>query len=179
MRDFGELDCPDCAELRRVLEERTDGRLPAEGCHEVDAHLSCCSDCREYRDELLLIREELRRLPLIPLPDDVVIDVLGQTVDREPVVVRRVGSLSKAAALVLAVTIPWLAWQRSEVTAEAELTRAVSQTCYVLGTTARALRRVEHAAVEDVFQKHFGAPLNRLSSEWLERVPQTLRRPGT
>lgn len=187
MSGFSYIPNVACDEIRRIIEERLDGfRVAVPHDRAVEEHLVECGGCRDYLDDMLLLRDELRALPLIPLPDDAFDAVLTQTVGGDPAgqsMSRRHVGLTRfatAAAVALGVVLPWfLLNQPNAAVRESEVNRAVVEAHYVLDVVASALRRAERAAVGDVLGGRLAPVMHRVSFDWSNFPLPIVRRSGT
>lgn len=185
MNDPSPFDQAVCDDLCRAIEERMDGEPASHTDEAIASHLSRCADCREFQADLLGLRDGLRTLPLIPLPDEATADVLARTVGvrpRDPIsswVRRGYGSMAAAAAVALAIGLSGLLVGRSDVASPAQLKRATAQTYYVLKLTSGVLRQVKHVTVHEVLEGHMTTAFKRFTTEWSSLYPTTIRRSGT
>lgn len=176
-----------CDEVRRIIEERLDGvRFADSDGRAVEEHLAECGRCRDHRDDMLAVREGLRALPLIPLPDDALDAVLSRTVGGDPagqtVPLRRVGltRFATAAALAMGVLLPWFILNPPNAAVrESEVNRAVVEAHYVLDVVAGALHRAERAAVSDVLGGRIAPAMHSVSFDWSNFPLPIVRRTGT
>ena len=147
MNDPSPCDQAGCGAICRAIEERMDGEPASHTDATIEAHLSGCADCRELQADLLRLREGIRTLPLVPLPEEATADVLARTVGvrpRDPIsswVRRGYGSMAAAAAVALAIGLSGLLLGRSDVASPAQLKRAPAQTYYVLKLPSGVLRQ--------------------------------------
>ena len=187
MNGFTYIPDDACDEVCRIIEEQLDGVRFADS-HERSAeeHLAECDQCRDYRDDMLAVRDRLRSLPLIPLPDDALDAVLSRTVGGDPagqpVRYRRVGltRFATAAALVMGVLLPWFILNPPNTAVrESETNRAVVEAHYVLDVVAGALHRAERAALSDVLGGRLAPALQRVSFDWSNFPLPIVRRSGT
>lgn len=58
-----------CRELVRQATEFLEDRLPAATKVEIWRHLESCAACRTYVEQLALVRDSLRGLPVPEMPD--------------------------------------------------------------------------------------------------------------
>ncbi|MFQ5494218.1 MAG: hypothetical protein ACE5EX_02455 [Phycisphaerae bacterium] len=184
-----------CDQVRIAIDGDHNGGAEALSRSSLDTHLAACGACRAYRDESRTLGRVLQRMPLVPFPRDALTELLHRTVEAEPARDRgpvesrnrrSAGSpggaaahertprrrrrarvpLATAAALVLAVGAAWYVRRGAEEAEAARLSRAVDQTRFVLDVTSRALRRVEHAAVDEVLEKRVTPALQRVATAW-------------
>ena len=132
------------------------------------------------------MRDGLRALPLIRLPDDEIDAVLSRTVGGDPagqtVPLRRVGltRFATAAALAMGVLLPWFILNRPNASVrESEVNRAVVEAHYVLDVVSNALHRAERAAVGDVLGGRVAPAIRRVSFDWSNFPLPIVRRTGT
>ena len=186
MSDLSYVPEVDCDEVCRIVEERSDGvHFSDATIRAADEHLTECERCRDYRDDLLALRDGLRSLPLIPLSDGTLDEVLARTVGRDAagrsVWFGRVGAIrfAAAAALAMGVLLPWfLLNQPNAAVRESEVRRAVVEAHYVLDVVAGALHRAEQAAVGEVLGGKLAPALHRLSFDWSNFPLPIVRRTG-
>ena len=188
---------PDCAEALARTHRRLDGDAlePAEA-RRLEAHLAACSRCREAAQELEQLQAALRTLPSPPFPDAALERVWQQTSRRHRAVRPWLGgwlldwraAAVATAAAALALLLWWPGAEQEEIVAppttraesaapsEQELARAADEVRLVLGMTARALRRTERTAVDEVLAGKVSAALRRTTIRWPgapKRVVQT------
>lgn len=172
-----------CERARRALQDTLDGTLPPGEGGPLEAHLEACGECREYRDEILAVREGLLALPEVPLPDDALEEVWSRTLEAGAPAARsarRWGWLAAAAAVLVAALVWLLTPIRPSEPAptEEELGRAAAETRLVLALTAQAFRRTEDAAVGGVLAGEVSPALHQIPLNWPEGPPPQERRPG-
>ncbi len=162
-----------------VLGYSVDDRLSGAESTKIEEHMLVCEECRERREAVRAIGVELRRLPVEAFPEETLRELFAKTVDavppsrlpsRSPWPIKTV---ARAAAIFLAFSVSWISWNQYGVARRSEVSRSAIQVRYIVGTTARALHRVEQAAVADVLIRGLAEPLHRISSQWLERIPLT------
>lgn len=188
MNDGNRSSTTDCARALERIHRRLDGEAlePAEA-RGLEAHLAVCSDCREAAQELEQLQAALRALPSPPFPDAALERVWRRT-SRRPLAVRprlggwlldwRAAAVATAAA-GLALLLWWpgvgpdersappdAARGASSAPTEQELARAAEEVRLVLGMTARALRRTERTAVDEVLAGKVSTALRRTSIRW-------------
>jgi hypothetical protein len=141
----------------------------------VADHLAECAACRQHRDRLNALKEDIRSLPRIPFPDEALRGVLATTVDAPSAATlhrvwrRRRRPLAAAAVLALLVTIPGTAWRLHLSAQQKRVDDAVVQARYVLGVTAGAFRRAETATVEDLYGERLPRVLGRFKVDWVTK----------
>jgi predicted anti-sigma-YlaC factor YlaD len=190
-------ETPRCDEARLSIQNGLDGPIDAAERASLDLHLAECAECRAYRDGLQGVQAALRALPELTLPDDALEAVWDRTTRAEAPSRVRVwvyGWRGLAAAAVLTgVLIGLWAWvgndpivnggtlAETQVTpgelTEEEIELAAEQVRLVLGLTGSALRRAEHAAVDQVLGGEVAPALKRLPIQ-LSRSKEP-RRSGT
>jgi len=161
-----------CKQVQRSIDEQFDQGTP--DCMDAGAadHLAECAACRQYRQRLNALQEDMRSLPSIPFPDEALQKVWARTVERlsastpHPAWHRWQRPLAAAAVLALSVTIPWTAWRSHLSVQQKRVDEAVVQTRYVLGVTAGAFRRAETVAVEDLYGERLPRVLGRFKVDW-------------
>jgi len=172
-----------CERARRALQDGLDGPLPTGEREVLDGHLEGCGECREYRDDLLAVREGLQALPDVPLPDDALEEVWSRTLatGAPPARSRKRWGWAAVAAALLVAALVWvlnpIQWTEPAPTEE-ELGRAADQTRLVLALTAQALQRTEDAAVRGVLAGEVSPALHRIPLNWPEGPTRQERRPG-
>jgi predicted anti-sigma-YlaC factor YlaD len=85
---------PSCDRTRALLSRQLDAGLSELERRAVDAHTERCSSCRNFAAEVTWFTEELRRAPLVALPQPVSVSA------RRRFPVRVAANLASAAALV-------------------------------------------------------------------------------
>lgn len=169
-----------CARARRAIQEALDGPLEAASQAAVDGHVAGCEACREYRDGMLALSDALRAAPGLRFPDGALEEVWDRTVRAEPTPRRGLGRHWRglaAAAVVAGVLVGLWAWvgpvtrpasgPSAEQLAELGMTheefdRALVEARLVLDLTGSAIKRTEHAALEQVLGGEVGPALRLL-----------------
>lgn len=156
-----------CERIREQIQERLDAPLQDASSPSIDDHLQTCVACRDFQRELESIRDSLRDIPQLSLPEGDLEAVWAQTVNApvrkttEPRTSPRAFSwLALAAAVLFAVvslqlvpeavapTPPPTTAQVAPDAAEVEL--AAQQLRWALGRTGEALRKTRRAATSDL-----------------------------
>ena len=156
-----------CERIREQIQERLDTQLQDASAPAIEAHLSTCVACRDFQRELEAIRDALREMPQLSLPDEDLDAVWEQTV-KAPIrqapgyrtAPRTFSWLALAAAVLFAVvsfqlvpdavapsSLPTMATVTPDA-AEVEL--ASRQLRWALGRTGEALRKTRRAAASDL-----------------------------
>jgi len=164
----------DCAEAREAVHTTLDTELVEAGLKQcLELHLSGCSACREFAEELRAIQGGLQSLPELELPDEVLQRVWNRTTRARPVRFwARPRNFAAAAAAVVVLALGGLWIQREAVPAgptEAELRQAAVEARMVLQLTSRALRKTEAAAFREVLTDEVSEALRRAPIRWPER----------
>src|SRR5258708_26515458 len=71
-----------CNECEFPLSAHLDRELRPDEQGEVVRHLAACSPCQREMSSLLLLKEEMRRLPLPSIPAELIAEIESQTVFR-------------------------------------------------------------------------------------------------
>ena len=164
----------DCAEAREAVHATLDAELVEAGLKQrLELHLSECSACREFAEELRVIQGGLQTLPELELPDEVLQRVWDRTTRSRPVRFwSRSRSFAAAAAAVVVLVLGGLWIQREAVPAgptDAEVRQAAIEARMVLQLTSRALRKTEAAAFKEVLTDEVSEALRRAPIRWPER----------
>lgn len=173
----------DCARARRALDDRLDGPLDPARESELALHLARCAACREHEAGLLLVRRALRSLPHEPLPDEDLAAIWSRTIESPDA---GAGRSTGWEAILAAALVAGLAFALIRVgsgpqatgPSRAEIARAANDARLVLGLTARAMQRSEHAAARQVLAGEVKPALDRIPIRWSEDGSET-RRSGT
>jgi predicted anti-sigma-YlaC factor YlaD len=174
----------DCERARRTLEERLDERVDSERARHLRDHLERCPRCREHEEGLLLVRRALGALPVVPFPDEALAAVWRRTIEAEahPSRASRLDWRSAVAAALVAAAALFslqLGGGRRGGPTDAEIARAARETRLVFALTARAMRRSERAAVDQVLAKEVSPAVRRIPLRWPEDQTVDSRRSGT
>jgi len=170
--------------MRKTIQEWMDGPVDARDARALEAHLAECESCREYRDEMLAMREALRSMPPHRFPDDALEQVWDRTVRSASARSRprrwRLDwrPLAAAAVVTLALATVWLVGGRRPEPqySQAEIAQAAAELRLVLGHTARTMRQAEAAAIGDVLVNEVAPALERIP---IRLGPTRDRRSGT
>ena len=159
-----------CEWFRRLLSEEMDGRLEPDTIEELGKHLDGCKPCELARADLLLLREDLQGLPVVPFPEDALAEVWAQIVDAPVTLPNRMQDwgLGAAAAAVLALALlaTLLLPAREVQPSQEEIARATAETLYVLGVTHRAIEKSEDVALNDVLGRTVSPVLAQIPIRW-------------
>ena len=168
------VDGFDCAEAREAVHTMLDDGLVEAGQKQrLEMHLSGCSVCRDFAEELGAIQGGLQSLPELQLPDEMLQRVWDRTTRAGPArswVWSRNVAAAAAAVVVLVLGGLWI--QREPVPAgptEAQLRQAAIEARLVLQLTSRALRKTEAAAFRDVLTDEVSEALRRAPIRWPEQ----------
>jgi len=163
--DFG------CNQAREAVHVSLDAELMDAGLQQcLEQHLASCEACRAFADEMRSVQEELRSLPELKLPDEVLEEVWEHTTRSRPkrAWLRRWNVAAAAAALFLVVLAG--VWLRNGSPpagpTDAELERAAMEARLVLGLTSRALQRSGEAARREVLTNEVSPALRRVPIQW-------------
>jgi len=164
----------DCAGAREAVHATLDTELVEAGLKQrLELHLSGCTACREFAEELRAIQGGLQSLPELELPDEVLQRVWDRTTRaRRAHSWARPRNFAAAAAAVVVLVLGGLWIQREPVPAgptEAEMRQAAGEARMVLQLTSRALRKTEVAAFRDVLTDEVSEALRRAPIRWPER----------
>ena len=185
----------ECAKVREIMQELMDGSVPAERREMLDEHLAGCTECREVRQGLETVRSALRSLPVVPLPDDALDEVLAKTVDAHPddasadAWKSRVGAIVAVAASLLVVVLA-VQWSRQQPDpfartatvverAPVPIEQARLEARRVLEITAVALARSEQVAFERVLGGEVSPAIRKIGIQWPEPSAPEDRRSKT
>jgi predicted anti-sigma-YlaC factor YlaD len=161
-----------CAAIRESIQDGMDGPLSLERHQEVTFHLRACSECREYRDGLEVVRDALRLLPEIPFPADALDSVWSRTIraGSRPEAARprrldwRIAAV--AAATVTLLLLPSLFRPMTGSFTPNDLARAGNDTRRVLALAGEAIRKTRHAAVTQVLGAEVSPALRKIPIHW-------------
>lgn len=159
-----------CDTAQDAMQARRDGALPSDDVERLDAHLLICDACREHGAALDAVSDVLRSLSTIPLPDDVLAEVLNETAAPVATTRSRVfrvfpWSIAGVAAALLFIVFagpfaspPAMPLQASD----AQVAEATSEAEYVLALTGRVLARVEQETFDQVIGEHVSPALKQI-----------------
>lgn len=172
-----------CVEIRRTIQESMDGPVALERQADAAAHVRSCSQCREYREGLEIVRNALAALPSIPFPEDGLERVWEKTiraaVPRSQKRARRsLPWLAAAAAILVTVLfLPALFRPLTRSYSQADLTTAERQARSALALAGDALRKSRHAAVSDVLEGEVSPAMKKIPIRWSStKSPDSRRR---
>jgi anti-sigma factor RsiW len=179
MRNSGQNLPAACAAARDAIHARLDrDELAAGAFEELAAHLGGCSECRAFESDLEAIGAELRAIPKLELPDEVLDEVWSRTVDAPSSTAsgfpRHLRPVLAAAAMLTVVVIGlWQVRGPAEPPSptRAEVLQAAEEVRMVLALTSRQLRRAENTAVRDVLAGEISPALQQVPVRWPSTAP--------
>lgn len=183
MRNTGEST--HCDEVCELLEPYLDGDLPREEAERVRAHLAGCAACAAELALAEAVQRELRALPELDCPPEVLERIRAAGPPEAQVVpFRRVWQPSRAAriasiAAALALTVGGTAFllqpeDPAQPSAE-EIARATEEARFALAYLGQVNRRAGLDLREDVFEKRLVAPVTENVSRSLEVIREDAR----
>jgi anti-sigma factor RsiW len=173
------LQDPHCEVALEALEPYLDGDLPPAEAARLREHLECCPDCAAELELAARIQRELRSLPELDCPPEVLERVRrtgrGEVVPFAP---RRfaAGFRIAAAAAVLALAVGggilFLHVQRqTERPTPQEIAQATREARFALAYLGKVTRRASLGVRDEVFEKRLVAPAVRSVSRSLGGPP--------
>ena len=176
-----------CEQAREVIHRVLDGDLmDAVKRNDLEGHLAACESCREFDADLREVRDQLRSLPVVPLPAAALDEVWRRTSRRPGISRVRHWALdwrAVAAAAVLALAFSGvLRWNPngSAVAPDHDnLARSEAEARYVLQLVGEALRKTEQAAVQEVLTEQVSPALDTLPIRPRSASPDTRRKSET
>ncbi|HEY7214156.1 MAG TPA: zf-HC2 domain-containing protein [Thermoanaerobaculia bacterium] len=169
---------PFCEEALDLLEPYVDGDLPAIAAARLREHLERCATCAAELNLAAKIQRELRSLPQLDCPPEVLEKVQrtgrGEVV---PFVPRpRIGLRIAAAAAMLALALGGgvlflHVQQQEERPSPQEIAQATAEARYALAYIGKVTRRTRTNLREDVLEKRLVAPASRTVSQALGETP--------
>jgi predicted anti-sigma-YlaC factor YlaD len=174
-----------CAEIRRTIQEAMDGPIAAERQAAATSHLRACAECREYQEGLEIVRNALRALPSIPLPDDA-LDLVWERTIRNVARLPKRRSLraipwlaAAAAVLVTVLSLPALFRPLTRPYTPADLSQAAREARSALALAGNALRKSRHVAVTEVLAGEVSPAMRKIPIRWSPSKNPDARRPRT
>ncbi|HKI05429.1 MAG TPA: zf-HC2 domain-containing protein [Thermoanaerobaculia bacterium] len=167
-----------CEEALDLLEPYVDGDLPADETARLLSHLERCAPCAAELELAARIQRELRALPELDCPPEVLERV--QRAGRGEVVPfvprpRSMGLRIAAAAAMLILALGggalFFQSQRPRQPSPEEIAQATAEAKLALAYIGRATRRAGQGLRDDVFQKRLIAPATRGASRSLGEIP--------
>jgi anti-sigma factor (TIGR02949 family) len=175
-----------CEEALELLEPYLDGDLSPAGASRLRAHLERCPSCAAELDLAAKIQRELRALPELDCPPEVLERVLragrGEVVPFQPRT-RAAGLRIAAAAALVALTVGggalFLYLQRpsSQPTPE-QIAQATAEAKLALAYIGKTTRRASLDLRDDVLQKRLVLPATRSVSRSLDEIPSLAAEPA-
>jgi anti-sigma factor (TIGR02949 family) len=169
---------PPCEEALDLLEPYVDGELSADDAARLRSHLERCPSCATELELAARIQRELRALPELDCPPEVLERVQragrGEVV---PFVARPRGTglriAAAAALLILALGGGALFFQaqRPPQPSPEEIAQATEDAKLALAYIGRATRRASQGIRDDVLQKRLIAPATESASRSLGEIP--------
>jgi anti-sigma factor (TIGR02949 family) len=169
-----------CGEVTEILEAFLDGDLPAAEAGRVKGHLERCPSCAAELDLAAAIQRELRALPQLDCPPEVLERVrrAGRATRATPadiVPLRRTPLWAALAAAVLALTVGGgaLVVQRiQQQPSPEEVARAEAEARFALAYVGQASRRAGLDLRDEVLRKRLIDPTSRTLAEALGEGPE-------
>lgn len=163
---------PFCEEALGLLEPYLDGDLPAAESSRLREHLRGCVACTAEMDLATRIQRELRSLPQLDCPPEVLERVHqagGEIVPFRPR--GRVGSRIAAIAALLALAVGggalFLRFEQRDRPSPREIAQATAEARYALAYIGKVTRRTRTNLREDVLEKRLVVPASRSVSRTL------------
>lgn len=164
-----------CDEIREILEPYLDGDLSAAETEGVRVHLEGCQACAKELALAVTIQNELRALPQLDCPPEVLARVReagrGQVVPfrGRPRAWRTFQTAAAAAALALTVGAGYLLHQRTPAgPSPAEVSRATAEARFALAYLGKVNRKAGLELRDDVFDRRLVAPVTQSVSRSLD-----------
>jgi len=166
-----------CEEALDFLEPYLDGDLPVAEASRLREHLERCPDCAAELALAARIQRELRSLPQLDCPPEV-LEKVRETGRGEVVPFRpreRVGLRIAAVAAVLALAVGgaalFLRFERRDRPSPQEIAQATAEARYALAYIGKVTRRTRMNLQEEVLQKRLVVPASRSVSRTLGETP--------
>lgn len=169
-----------CGEVTEILEAFLDGDLPAAEAERVRAHLERCPSCAAELDLAAAIQRELRALPQLDCPPEVM-ERVRRAGRAEIVPLRRTPAWAALAAAVLALTVGGAALvlqQFQQRPSPDEVARATAEARLALAYVGQASRRAGLDLRDEVFRKRLIDPASRTLTEALGDGPEDAPQPA-
>lgn len=180
---------PYCEEALDWIEPYLDGDLPEDEAARLREHLAGCSSCAAELELATRIQSELRSLPQLDCPPEVLERVRqegrGVVVPFKPRrIVRAIGPRLAAAAAVLALAVGggalFLQIQKpSDQPSPEQIAQATAEAKLALAYLGRATRRASDDLREEVIAKRLVVPATRGVSRSLGEIPDLPAPAGT
>lgn len=169
---------PRCEGALEVLEPYLDGDLsPAEAAR-LREHLESCPACAAELELAARIQRELRSLPQLDCPPEVVERVRragrGEVVPLRPrnrVLGWRVAAAAALLALAVGGAALFLRFERRGQPSAQEIAQATAEARYALAYIGKMTRRTRLSLRDDVLQKRLVEPASRSVSRTLGEIP--------
>ena len=178
-----------CEEALDWIEPYLDGDLPEDEAARLRGHLAGCTACTAELELAARIQTELRSLPQLDCPPEVLERVLqkgrGVVVPFKPRrIVRTIGPRLAAAAAVLALAVSggalFLQIQRpSDQPSPEQIAQATAEAKLALAYLGKATRRASTDLREDVIAKRLVVPITRGVSRSLGEITDLPAPDGT
>jgi anti-sigma factor (TIGR02949 family) len=169
-------DDPRCEEALELLEPYLDGDLPPAEASRLREHLERCPACAAEMDLAAKIQRELRSLPELECPPEVLDRVRragrGQVVRFEPPHAGlRIAAVAAMLALALGGGALFLRLERRDQPSPEEVARATREARFALAYLGKMTRRAGLDVRDEVFQKRLVAPATRSVTQALGEIP--------
>jgi len=172
---------PQCEEALELLEPYLDGDLSPAGSSGLRDHLERCSSCAAELELAAKIQRELRSLPQLDCPPEVVERVRnaggGEVVPFRPRH-RVLGLRIAAAAAVLLLAVSGGALFLRLEQRRQEIAQATAEARYALAVLGKVTRRTSRNLREDVLEKRLVEPANRSVFRSLGEIPSLSAEPA-
>jgi anti-sigma factor (TIGR02949 family) len=173
------LPCNHCDEALDLLEPYVDGDLPRETAERLRVHLETCRSCAGELALAQRIQSELRSLPQLDCPPEILERVRSQGAAVLPFRPRLLGLPLRvaAAAAVLVLTLGGGALfvhfqQQPRQPSAAEIAQATAEARYALAYIGRVSRRTGLDLRDDVLARRLVRPATRSVSLSLGEAPE-------
>jgi anti-sigma factor (TIGR02949 family) len=169
-----------CDEALELLEPYLDGDLSPAGSSGLRAHLESCPSCAAELALAAKIQRELRSLPQLDCPPEVVERVRdagrGEVVPFRPR--RALGLRIAAAAAVLLLAVGGGALFLRFEQRRQEIAQATAEARYALAMLGKVTRRTSRNLREEVLEKRLVEPANRSVFRSLGEIPSLTAEPA-
>jgi anti-sigma factor RsiW len=171
---------PLCDEALELIEPYLDGDLSPAGSSGLRTHLERCPSCAAELELAAKIQRELRSLPQLDCPPEVLERVRnagrGEVVPFRPRRVLGLRIVAAAAVLLLAVggAALFLRFEQRRL----EVAQATAEARYALAVLGKVTRRTGRNLREDVLQKRLVEPANRSVFRSLGEIPSLTAEPA-
>lgn len=168
-----------CDEALDLLEPYVDGDLPTGKTAPLLSHLERCPSCAAELELAARIQRELRALPELDCPPEVLERVRragrGEVVPFSARLPRGTGLRIAAAAAMLTLALSggalFLQIQRSDQPSQEEIAQATQEAKLALAYLGKVTRRASQGLRDDVLQKRLIGPATRSASRSLGEIP--------